>query len=93
MPREETNVQRALEALCEPQELAAALGAILGGVPPDEMMHTIDFMFPALSWPEAAGLVRGMKASAPPQACATLAAHVRQARGEADRPRIEALLP
>jgi len=47
--REETEAQRALDVLCLPQETGAALQAIMSSLPMEELLLTIDFLFPALT--------------------------------------------
>jgi len=90
--REESEAQRALDLLCLPQETGAALQAILSSMPMDELLLTIDFLFPALTLAEGLGLMAAMKATAPPQVFAVLAERVRKARGEADWVRIKGRL-
>jgi hypothetical protein len=92
MHREESEAQRALDELCLPQETGGALRAIMSSIPTDELLLTIDFMFPALTLAECIGLMAPMKMSAPPQVFAVLAERVRQARGEADWVRIKGAL-
>ncbi|MCC6730975.1 MAG: hemerythrin domain-containing protein [Chthonomonadales bacterium] len=84
MHREDVEAQRVLDSTCSQQELAAALGAIVGSIPPAEMLVLAGHMFPAISLPERAEILGGIKASAPPQAYAAMADCVRAAIGETE---------
>lgn len=84
MHREDVEAQRVLDATCSQEELAAALGAIVGSIPPAEMLVLAGQMFPAISLPERAEVLGGIKASAPPQVFAAMASRVRSAIGETE---------
>ncbi len=90
--REETEAQRILETTNTPAELQAVEGAIIASIPPDQMMHEIDCMFPAMNLPERAALLGGVKAGAPPEVFAVLSERVRQAVGDEDWSRLAAAL-
>ena len=90
--REEVEAERALHSLCIPEELMTTMGALLGSIPPEEMMAYLDFMVPAMNLPECAELLGGMKAGSPPEVFKAMADRARKARGESDWQKLEALL-
>ena len=58
----------------------------------DEMMLWIDCMFPAMNLSERAGLLAAMRVCAPPEAFEVMADRAREARGQSDGSRLEAML-
>jgi hypothetical protein len=74
---EETVHNAALWAHYSDAELAALHGRLMASLAPRELLDTARWMLPALSPVERAGLLRGMKAEAPPQAFEAMVDHVR----------------
>jgi hypothetical protein len=90
--REEVEAERALHALCMPEDLGAAVGQLIGSIPPDEIMLWIDCMLPAMNLLECAELLGGIKAGAPPAAYQAMADRARTALGPANWSKLEALM-
>lgn len=82
MRLEEVDAQRTLDAHYSVAQLADTNKRIVRSVPPDEIMLTVDAMFPALSLNEQAGILGGIRADAPPPAFAAICARVQAAIGE-----------
>jgi hypothetical protein len=74
---EETVHNAALWEHYSDAELADLHGRLMASLPPQQHLDTARWMLPALSPVERAGLLRGMKAGAPPQALAAVLAHIR----------------
>jgi hypothetical protein len=64
---EEVQVGVALAAAYPFEELLAVHQAIVGSIPPAEMMETFQFMIPAMNLDDRTELLGGMQAGAPPQ--------------------------
>lgn len=88
--REEVEAERSLHSLCVQEDIMAMEGELLGSIPADEMMLWIDFMFPAMNFPECVELMGSMKAGAPPEAFKAMAERIRLARGESNRQELKA---
>jgi hypothetical protein len=65
---EERVVMPALEAAIGVEAVIAIHGAIIGSIPPPEMMQTLAVMLPAMNVDDRTDLLGGMRASAPPEA-------------------------
>jgi Hemerythrin HHE cation binding domain len=72
MHHEETVLNAVLWAHYSDAELARLHDQLLASIPPAELMATLAFMLPALTPPQRAGLLLGMRASAPPEAVAAV---------------------
>ncbi|MGE4242036.1 hemerythrin domain-containing protein [Ramlibacter sp.] len=68
MRAEETRHNALLWAHYDDGELIAIHDALVGSIPPDEMMAIARWLVPALSPPERAGMLADMRAKAPPPA-------------------------
>jgi hypothetical protein len=90
--REEVEAERALHALCVPEDLGATVGQLVGNIPPDEMMLWIDCMLPAMNVREGAELMGQMKVGAPPAAYQAMADCARTALGPSNWSRLEAVM-
>jgi hypothetical protein len=65
---EERVVMPALEAAVGVDAVIAVHGAIIGSIPPAEMMQSLAVMLPAMNVDDRTDLLGGMRASAPPEA-------------------------
>lgn len=72
MHHEETVVWPRLCALFSDAELQQLEAAIIGSIPPDDIITFMSFMIPAMNRAERAGLLGGMKAAAPEEAFAAV---------------------
>ncbi|RAK51413.1 hemerythrin domain-containing protein [Phenylobacterium deserti] len=68
MHEEETQVWPRLCATHTDAELQAIEGAIIGSLPPTDVVAFMRLMIPAMNRAERAGMLGGMKAGAPPEA-------------------------
>lgn len=78
MHQEETELNAILWANYSDAELMELHEAIVGSIPPAEMMRVMSWMLPALSHPERVGMLTGMQAKAPPPAFAAVLDLARQ---------------
>ncbi len=67
---EERVVMPALAAAIGMDEVIAIHAAIVGSIPPEEMMRTLAFMLPAMNGDDRVELLGGMRLGAPPEAFA-----------------------
>lgn len=81
MHREETDANRALQASFDDAALAALHGRILAAIPPPRMAEWLRVIVPAVSRPERARLLGGLRANVPAPAFADLTAPARAALG------------
>jgi hypothetical protein len=68
MAEEETETLSLLHLHYEDRELQEIEGRIVAAQPPEKLMHTVSLMVPAMNLPERVAFLRGIKASAPPEA-------------------------
>ncbi len=64
---EERVVMPAIEAAIGVEGVLAVNGAIVGSIPPEQMMRYLALMLPAMSSDDRAGLLGGMREGAPPE--------------------------
>jgi hypothetical protein len=82
MDREEQEAQPVLWARFSDAELEALHGRIVGSIPPARMAEWLTVILPAVSVPERAVLLGGMRAAVPPPVFDALTAPARAALGE-----------
>jgi hypothetical protein len=83
MQREEQDANRVLWAHRTDEELLALHARILGVIPPPRTAEWLGIILPALSTPERANVLRGLREKVPPPALLTLTAPARAAMGDA----------
>lgn len=83
MQREEQDASRLLWAHRSDEELRALHVRITGRIPPPRMARWLAIMLPAVSAPERAAMLGGLRAAVPPPAFGELTAPARAALGEA----------
>jgi len=71
---EERVVMPALEQAIGVEAVIGIHGAILGSIPPDELMRSLALMLPAMNVDDRTELLGGMRAAAPPEAFAAVVA-------------------
>lgn len=81
MDREEHEAQPALWANRTDAELEAMHGRILAAIPPPRMAEWLGIMLPAISMPERAGMLGGMREQVPAPVLEVLTAPARAALG------------
>jgi hypothetical protein len=81
MQREEQEANRALWAHLDDAALEALHGRIVGAIPPPRLAEWLALMLPALSLPERAALLGGLREKVPPPALLELTAPARAALG------------
>ena len=89
---EETDAQYAMERLCQTEEMGQVLGSLIASIPMDELLESIDFMFPAMNIHECAMMLGSMKAGAPPEVFKTLSDRAHKALDEEDWSKISKML-
>jgi hemerythrin-like domain-containing protein len=72
MHTEETRFNAVLWAHHSDAELQAIEDRLIASIPGDELMATLEYMLPALNPMQRAGMLRDMRAKAPPQAFAAV---------------------
>jgi iron-sulfur cluster repair protein YtfE (RIC family) len=72
MADEEQIAMPALYEAIDEARLIAVHDALVASVPPEEMMGWLVYMIPAVSAPERAGMLMGMRLGAPPEAFAAV---------------------
>jgi hypothetical protein len=82
MQREEGDANRALWAHLDDAALAGLHGRVVGAIPPPRLAEWLALMLPAMSLPERAALLGGLRAQVPPSALAALVAPARVALGD-----------
>ncbi len=80
---EERVVMPALAAAIGMDEVIAIHTAIVGSIPPEEMMRTLAFMLPAMNGDDRVELLGGMRLGAPPEAFAGVVDLARSVLGAA----------
>lgn len=68
MAEEETTTLALLHRHFTDAELQEIEGAIVAAHPPEKLMSTLTLMIPAMNMTERVGFLRGIRASAPPEA-------------------------
>ena len=81
---EETAHNAVLWACYSDQELEGLHNALVGSIPPEEMMHILRWMLPYLNPAERAGLLAGMQAQAPAEVFSAVLAMLRPHLSERD---------
>lgn len=66
MLQEETEIQPALDLHYGADELRAIEGALIGSIPPDEMLRFLNLMLPAMNPGERVALLQGPRQGMPP---------------------------
>jgi hypothetical protein len=69
---EERTVMPALEAAVGIERVVAVHGAIVGPMPPEELMRSLTVMLPSMNVDDRAEMLGGMRAAAPPEAFAAV---------------------
>jgi len=67
MTEEEEILMPTLWAAMTDEEIIAVHDALVASIPPDEMAYALSWMIPAMSAPDRAELLGGIRASAPPE--------------------------